>query len=109
MVYDGPDQAEIVIKDYVKIPVSANSNISIQFVMRRIKPLRKLERRPVFVHENCTGCHKCVKICPVNAITPHKEKENWIVLTDSKCIRCFCCAEVCTDNAVDVRRKVFGV
>jgi uncharacterized protein (DUF362 family)/NAD-dependent dihydropyrimidine dehydrogenase PreA subunit len=107
--YDGPDQEEIVIKNFVKIPVSGNSNISIQFVMRRIKPLRKLERRPVFVHENCIGCHRCVKICPVNAITPHKEKENWIVLTDSKCIRCFCCSEVCTDNAVDVRRKVFGV
>jgi uncharacterized protein (DUF362 family)/Pyruvate/2-oxoacid:ferredoxin oxidoreductase delta subunit len=109
IVYDGPDQREIVIKDFVRIPVSGNSNISIQFIMRRIKPLRKLERRPVFVHENCTGCHKCVKICPVNAITPHKEKKNRIVLTDSKCIRCFCCSEVCTDNAVDVRRKVFGV
>jgi uncharacterized protein (DUF362 family)/Pyruvate/2-oxoacid:ferredoxin oxidoreductase delta subunit len=107
--YDGPDQQELVIKDFVKIPVSGNSNISIQFIMRRIKPLRKLERRPVFVHENCIGCHRCVKICPVNAITPHKEKENWIVLTDSKCIRCFCCSEVCMDNAVDVRRKVFGV
>jgi uncharacterized protein (DUF362 family)/Pyruvate/2-oxoacid:ferredoxin oxidoreductase delta subunit len=107
--YDGPDQQEIVVKDFVKIPVSGNSNISIQFVMRRIKPLRKLERRPVFVHENCIGCHRCVKICPVNAITPDKEKENWIVLTDSKCIRCFCCSEVCMDNAVDVRRKVFGI
>jgi uncharacterized protein (DUF362 family)/Pyruvate/2-oxoacid:ferredoxin oxidoreductase delta subunit len=107
--YDGPDQHELIIKDFVKIPVSGNSNISIQFIMRRIKPLRKLEKRPVFNHDNCTGCHKCVKICPVNAITPDKVKKNWIVLTDSKCIRCFCCAEVCTDNAVDVRRKIFGV
>jgi uncharacterized protein (DUF362 family)/Pyruvate/2-oxoacid:ferredoxin oxidoreductase delta subunit len=109
IAYDGPDQQELVMKNFVKIPVRSNSNISIQFVMRRVKPLRKLERRPVFNHDKCTGCHKCVKICPVNAITPHKEKKNWIVLTDSKCIRCFCCAEVCTDNAVEVRRKVFGV
>jgi uncharacterized protein (DUF362 family)/Pyruvate/2-oxoacid:ferredoxin oxidoreductase delta subunit len=109
IVYDGPELEDLIIKDFVKIPVSGSDNISIQFLMRRIKLLRKLERRPVFLHDKCTGCHKCVKICPVNAITPHKEKENWIVLTDSKCIRCFCCSEVCTDNAIDVRRKVFGV
>jgi uncharacterized protein (DUF362 family)/Pyruvate/2-oxoacid:ferredoxin oxidoreductase delta subunit len=109
MVYDGPDIDEIKIPDWVRIPVASNTNISVQFVMRRIKPLRKLERRPDFLHDKCTGCHKCVKICPVNAIRPHQEKENWIVLTDSKCIRCYCCAEVCMDKAVKVRRKVFGV
>jgi uncharacterized protein (DUF362 family) len=108
-VYDGPDIEDIRVPDFTKIPVSSNSNISIQFVMRRIKPLRKFERRPVFIHNNCTGCLKCVKICPVNAISANKVKVNYIDLTDSKCIRCFCCSEVCTDNAVQIRRKVFGV
>lgn len=109
MQYDGPSIEEIKVKGFTKVPVSSNSNISLQFIMRRIKPLRKLERRPVFVHQNCTGCLKCVKICPVNAISANKTKVNHIDLTDSRCIRCFCCAEVCTDNAVEVRRKVFGV
>lgn len=108
MIYDGPDIEQVKISDWIKIPAASDSNISLQFVMRRIKPLRKLERRPDFIHENCTGCLKCVKICPVNAIRPHNDKKNWIVLTDSKCIRCFCCAEVCSDNAVRIRRKVFG-
>ncbi len=109
IIYDGPDINTLIKKDFKKIPVTGNRNIAMQFVMKRIKPLRKLERRPVFIHENCTGCLKCVKICPVNAIELHPEKENYIVLRDSKCIRCFCCSEVCTDNAVEIRRKVFGV
>jgi uncharacterized protein (DUF362 family)/NAD-dependent dihydropyrimidine dehydrogenase PreA subunit len=108
IIYDGPELDSIIRKDFNKIPVSGSSNISLQFVMKRIKSLRKLERRPVFIHENCTGCLKCVKICPVNAIESHPVKENYIVLTDSKCIRCFCCSEVCMDSAVEIRRKVFG-
>jgi uncharacterized Fe-S center protein len=77
--------------------------------MKRIKFLKKLERRPVFVHENCTGCQKCVNICPVQAILPLPSNMTHIVLTDNICIRCFCCSEVCNDSAVEIRRKVFGV
>ena len=69
---------------------------------------KKLERRPVFIHENCTGCQKCVSICPVQAIHPLPSKKTHIVLTDSKCIRCFCCSEVCMDDAVEIKRKLFG-
>jgi uncharacterized protein (DUF362 family)/Pyruvate/2-oxoacid:ferredoxin oxidoreductase delta subunit len=107
--YDGPELENIVIKDFIKIPITENRNIALQFIMKRIKPLRKLERRPVFIHENCTGCLNCVKICPMNAIEAHPSKTSYIVLTDKKCIRCFCCSEVCQDNAVEIRRKVFGV
>jgi uncharacterized protein (DUF362 family)/Pyruvate/2-oxoacid:ferredoxin oxidoreductase delta subunit len=108
IIFDGPEINTLIRKDFKKIPITGNRNIAMQFMMKRIKPLRKIERRPVFIHENCTGCLKCVKICPVNAIELHKLKKNYIVLTDSKCIRCFCCSEVCMDNAVEVRRKVFG-
>lgn len=109
IIYDGPEIETLIKKDFKRIPISDNRNIALQFIMKRIKPLRKLERRPVFIHENCTGCLKCVKMCPVNAIESHATKKNYIVLTDSKCIRCFCCSEVCTDHAVEIRRKVFGV
>jgi uncharacterized protein (DUF362 family)/Pyruvate/2-oxoacid:ferredoxin oxidoreductase delta subunit len=109
IVYDGPEIDSIIKKTFIKIPVSTTNNIALKFVMKRIKPLKKLEKRPVFIHENCTGCQKCINICPVQAISPLPAKKNHIVLTDSKCIRCFCCSEVCTDNAVVIRRKVFGV
>lgn len=109
IIYDGPEIGTIIKKGFNKIPISSNNNISFQFVMKRIPALKKLERRPVFIHENCTGCQKCVNICPVEAIRPLPTNNKHIVLTDSKCIRCFCCSEVCMDNAVEIRRKVFGV
>ncbi|HQK70416.1 MAG TPA: DUF362 domain-containing protein [Bacteroidales bacterium] len=109
IVYDGPSLDSLVLKDFLKVPVTRMENISLQFLIRRVKFLRKLERRPVFLHDRCTGCLKCVKICPVNAISPHPSKKNHIVLTDKKCIRCYCCSEVCTDSAIEIRRKLFGV
>jgi uncharacterized protein (DUF362 family)/Pyruvate/2-oxoacid:ferredoxin oxidoreductase delta subunit len=107
--YDGPEINSIIKEGFVKIPVSHSNNIALQFVMKRVKFLRKLERRPVFIHENCTGCRKCVDICPVEAIKQLPSNKLHIVLTDQTCIRCFCCSEVCNDNAVEIRRKVFGV
>lgn len=107
--YDGPELSTIIKHGFTKVPVSTNNNIALQFVMKRIPFLRKIERRPVFIHENCTGCQKCVNICPVEAIKPLPGKKTHIVLTDNKCIRCFCCSEVCMDDAVEIRRKLFGV
>lgn len=109
IIYDGPEISSIIKEGFTKVPVSYGSNIALQFVMKRIPFTRKLERRPVFIHDKCTGCQKCVNICPVEAIKPLPGKKTHIVLTDSKCIRCFCCSEVCTDNAVEIRRKFIGV
>jgi uncharacterized protein (DUF362 family)/Pyruvate/2-oxoacid:ferredoxin oxidoreductase delta subunit len=109
IIYNGPEISTIIKEGFTKIPVSDTNNIALQFVMKRIKFLKKVERRPVFVHGKCTGCQKCVNICPVEAIHPLPSKKSYIVLTDRKCIRCFCCSEVCNDNAVEIRRKLFGV
>ena len=109
IIYDGPEIDSIIKADFRKIPVSGNSTSGLRFILGRTKFIRKLERRPVFLHDTCTGCRKCVDICPADAIQPLPHNKKHIVLTDSKCIRCFCCAEACTDNAIDVRVKMFGV
>jgi uncharacterized protein (DUF362 family)/NAD-dependent dihydropyrimidine dehydrogenase PreA subunit len=108
IVYDGPELSSIIKKDFKRVPVTRNENIAFKFIKNRLYFLKKLERRPVFIHNNCTACLKCIKICPVNAITMHPERQKWVILDDKKCIRCFCCSEVCQDKAVDVRRKFFG-
>jgi uncharacterized protein (DUF362 family)/NAD-dependent dihydropyrimidine dehydrogenase PreA subunit len=108
IVYDGPELNSLVKKDFRKVPLSGMRNISVKFLMNRVSFLRKIDRRPVFDQNKCSGCHKCVRICPVGAIKPRPQKKNQIILTDSKCIRCYCCSEVCGDNAVEIRRKLFG-
>jgi uncharacterized protein (DUF362 family)/Pyruvate/2-oxoacid:ferredoxin oxidoreductase delta subunit len=107
IIYDGPELSTITRKEFKRIPVTGDRNISFKFISNRLKFLRKLQRRPVFIHKNCTGSLDCIKICPANAITMHQVKKNHVVLTDSKCIRCFCCSEVCQSNAVVIRRKFF--
>ena len=107
--YDGPEIKSVIKKDFKRIPISHDPNISFKFLKNRLRFLRKLDKRPVFIHNNCTGCRECVRICPQNALHMHPEMENYVVLTDSKCIRCYCCSEVCKYNAVIIRRKVFGV
>jgi len=106
--YDGPILSSLVKKDFKRIPLTPDRNISLQFIKKRIPFLRKFERRPVFIHNNCTGCRECIKICPQNAIGMHPEWQNRVILTDNKCIRCFCCSEVCKYHAVKIRIKVFG-
>jgi ferredoxin len=99
----------VVKEDFRRIPVSGNSTAGLRFILGRTLAGRRLERRPVFMRDECTGCRKCVDICPADAILQNPSDRKHIILTDSRCIRCYCCAEACTDNAIDVRRKLFGV
>jgi uncharacterized protein (DUF362 family) len=108
IIYDGPELKTLIRENFKRIHISTNENISIKFLKNRFRFLKKVERRPVFIHKNCTGCLECIKICPANAIVMHTEKKNHVVLTDHKCIRCFCCSEVCQSDAVQIRRKFFG-
>jgi NADH-quinone oxidoreductase subunit F len=46
----------------------------------------------------CTGCQKCVSVCPTGAITgPRAEPHN---LDPSKCIKCRACYEICRYDAI---------
>jgi NADH:ubiquinone oxidoreductase subunit F (NADH-binding)/NAD-dependent dihydropyrimidine dehydrogenase PreA subunit len=46
----------------------------------------------------CTGCQRCVSVCPTGAITgPRSEVHN---LDASKCIKCRACYEICRFDAI---------
>lgn len=107
--YDGPELGSLIKNDFVRIPPSAISNISLKFLRNRLGFLRKLDRRPVFNPKKCAACGECIRICPQAAIKADSVRKNHVVLTDRKCIRCFCCSEVCKHHAVDIRVKIFGV
>ena len=50
------------------------------------------------IKEKCTGCQRCVQVCPTGAITgPRAEAHN---LDMAKCIKCRSCYEICRFDAV---------
>jgi uncharacterized protein (DUF362 family)/Pyruvate/2-oxoacid:ferredoxin oxidoreductase delta subunit len=108
IIYDGPELEPLIRNDFKKIPLAGSENTVVRFLKGRMHILKKMERRPVFIHKNCIGCLDCIKICPANAIAMHPTRKNYVVLADVKCIRCFCCSEVCQHQAVIIRRKLFG-
>ena len=50
------------------------------------------------IREKCTGCARCVSVCPTGAITgPRSEPHN---LDLEKCIKCRACYEICRFDAI---------
>jgi NADH:ubiquinone oxidoreductase subunit F (NADH-binding)/NAD-dependent dihydropyrimidine dehydrogenase PreA subunit len=50
------------------------------------------------IANKCTGCQRCVRVCPTGAITgPRSEPHN---LDQSKCIKCRSCYEICRFDAI---------
>jgi NADH-quinone oxidoreductase subunit F len=50
--------------------------------------------------ELCTGCRRCVKRCPTEAISGEKKKPH--LIDQEKCIKCGNCADACRLEAVKV-------
>jgi len=50
------------------------------------------------ISDKCTGCQRCVQVCPTEAITgPRSEPHN---LDEEKCIKCRSCYEICRFDAI---------
>lgn len=50
--------------------------------------------------KNCTGCGKCVEVCPVAAIKVEKEK----AVVGSDCVECGACVGECPSGAISIPR-----
>ena len=55
-----------------------------------------LKLQPVVNNVTCTGCGKCAKACPGQAITTGKPSR----INLKKCLGCMCCSEVCPEGAI---------
>jgi NADH:ubiquinone oxidoreductase subunit F (NADH-binding)/(2Fe-2S) ferredoxin len=50
------------------------------------------------IAEKCTGCQRCIPVCPTSAITGAKSEPH--LLDAEKCIKCRACYEICRFDAI---------
>lgn len=62
----------------------------------RLSVLEKL----IFTNENCTGCNKCIRTCPVLLANDASTRE-FVSVDTEKCIACGACFDSCTHDARD--------
>jgi ferredoxin len=61
--------------------------------------------RPVIDPEVCTKCGKCVKNCPVEALSAGVKIPEFDY---PECINCMCCMEMCPEKAVKLEKSMLS-
>jgi Pyruvate/2-oxoacid:ferredoxin oxidoreductase delta subunit len=68
---------------------------------------------PVVDAEACTGCERCVRLCPVEAMTavsandPRRPKRTAARVEEERCLGCGVCLRGCRDGALRLERRGF--
>ena len=76
-----------------------------------LKPVHTTNFIPEINGAACTGCGKCVDICPVEAMTlvssnnPLKPKEKKAKLDEERCLGCGLCVRACTKGNISMRTR----
>jgi formate hydrogenlyase subunit 6/NADH:ubiquinone oxidoreductase subunit I len=76
-----------------------------------LNPVHTTNFIPVVDETDCSGCGKCVDVCPVEAMTlvssnnPHKQKLKKAVLNEEVCLGCGVCVKVCHKNSIRLKSR----
>ncbi len=77
----------------------------------RLHPVQTTNYLPEIETSACSGCGKCVKACPVEALQlvsandPHKPTLKKAHLDDSICLGCGVCTRVCPSRAIRLKAR----
>ena len=67
--------------------------------------MKEVALRPRILKDRCISCMKCMRSCPVKAITVVNKKPS---IDYKKCIKCYCCHEMCDEHAIALERSLKG-
>jgi Pyruvate/2-oxoacid:ferredoxin oxidoreductase delta subunit len=76
-----------------------------------LNPVQTTNYLPVVIDEQCTGCAKCIDVCPVeamglvNAGDSHKPKRKKARVDEEICLGCGLCLKVCAKNAMTMKER----
>lgn len=77
-----------------------------------LNPVHTTNFLPEVNENNCSGCGKCVNVCPVEAMTlvstnnPHKPNEKKAILNEVTCLGCGVCVRSCSESALHLKSRV---
>ena len=63
-----------------------------------------VKAKAFYADQTCTGCGKCVKVCPLNNVTMKNKKPVW----EKHCTHCMACICYCPAEAIEYGRKSVG-
>ncbi|KQC11832.1 MAG: (Fe-S)-binding protein [Candidatus Cloacimonas sp. SDB] len=76
-----------------------------------LNPIHTTNFIPEVITEKCTGCGKCVEICPVEAMTlvsandPDMPGRKIAVLNEERCLGCGLCVKACNFEAIKLNPR----
>jgi len=76
-----------------------------------LQPVHTTNFIPKIQDEACTGCRKCVTVCPVEAMSlvsandPQHPKRKKARVNEKICLGCGICARVCPENCIDLNSR----
>ena len=76
-----------------------------------LNPVHTTNFIPEIDQSNCTGCSKCVEVCPVEAIAlssandPKKPKRKQATLIEERCLGCGLCVRACPEEVIQLESR----
>jgi len=76
-----------------------------------LQPVLTTNFIPKIQDEKCTGCRKCVTVCPIEAMSlvsandPHHPKKKVARVNEKICLGCGICARVCPENCIGLKSR----
>lgn len=73
-----------------------------------LQPVQTTAFLPAIDEKNCTGCGKCIKTCPIEAINWNSEGEisaRKAVINEDICLGCGVCVRSCPTNSIKLKRR----
>jgi ferredoxin len=76
-----------------------------------LNPVHTTNFIPEIDQSGCTGCSKCVDVCPVEAIAlssandPKKPKRKQATLVEERCLGCGLCVRACPENVIKLKSR----
>ena len=65
--------------------------------MKDIEELKNSKDMLVYTNDNCTGCNKCVRVCPTLVSNIAQEGKIWV--NRESCVSCGACLKACSHKA----------